>query len=297
MFRTCLLLLTLLAPLSAKALNAFVCEPEWGSLLTELTDGQVQITMATTAFQDPHRLQAKPSLIAAVRSADILVCTGADLEIGWLPLLLRRGGNPQVQTGEPGHFLAADYVRRLEIPRSVDRAQGDVHPQGNPHIHLDPRNIKRVADALAKRLAAIDPAGSAGYQQALENFQTRWSEATLAWEKRAADLRGMRLASHHRSFSYLAAWLKLDIVATLESKPGVPPSGAQLATLLERLAPNPPLGVIRTPYENEKPSRWLSQRLQIPEIMLPYTIGGTDAARDLFTLFDETLRLLEEQNK
>ncbi len=106
------------------------------------------MTVATTAFQDPHRLQARPSLIAAVRNADLVVCTGADLEIGWLPLLLRRAANPKVREGSSGYFLAADFVRRLEIPKTIDRSQGDLHPQGNPHIHLDPRNIARVAKCI-----------------------------------------------------------------------------------------------------------------------------------------------------
>ncbi len=110
------------------------------------------------------------------------------------------------------------------------------------------------------------------------------------------ELDGMRLASHHRSFSYLAAWLDLDIVATLEPKPGIPASGAQLSALLEQLTPNPPAGIIRTPYENEKPSEWLSQRLAIAEIKLPFTIGGTSESIDLFTLYDETIRMLEEHN-
>jgi len=132
------------------------------------------------------------------------------------------------------------------------------------------------------------------YARRLEYFQHRWDEAQELWQERSAALEGMRLASHHRSFSYLADWLDLDIVATLESKPGIPPSGAQLAALLEQLTPNPPAGVIRTPYENEKPSRWLSDRLDIPEIKLPFTIGGTDKAVDLFTLYDESLRMLEE---
>jgi zinc/manganese transport system substrate-binding protein len=294
MNRIFVLFLVLAAPLSASALDIFVCEPEWGALLREIAGDDPQITIATTAFQDPHSLQARPSLIAAVRSADLVVCTGADLEVGWLPLLLRRSGNPTIQPGNPGYFLAADYVRRLEIPTSIDRAQGDVHPQGNPHIHLHPRNISRVADALAQRLGEIDAANSAGYARRLEYFQHRWDEAQDLWQERATALEGMRLASHHRSFSYLADWLGLDIVATLESKPGIPPSGAQLAALLEQLTPNPPAGVIRTPYENEKPSRWLSDRLDIPEIKLPFTIGGTDKAVDLFTLYDESLRMLEE---
>lgn len=297
MQRITLILLCLAAPLEAGALQVFACEPEWGALVAELAGPEAEVTVATSAFQDPHQLQAKPSLIAAVRNADLVACTGADLEIGWLPLLMRRAGNRAIQPGNPGYFVAAEFVRRLEIPRVIDRSQGDVHPQGNPHIHLHPRNIARVADALAERLGQIDPANAALYRTRLDDFQTRWSEATDKWTLRAKPLAGMRLASHHRSFSYLADWLDLEIVATLESKPGIPPSGAQLASLLEQLTPNPPRGVIRTPYENEKPSGWLADRLDIPEIMLPFTIGGSDDATDLFTLFDATLRMLEKHAK
>ncbi len=288
-----LLIILLFSPFSARALNVFVCEPEWGALAMELAGDRVELTIATTAFQDPHRLQARPSLIAAVRRADLVICTGADLEIGWLPLLLRRASNPKVRAGGGGNFLAADFVRRLEIPRTIDRSQGDIHPQGNPHIHLDARNISRVSAALADRLAELDSANAAEYRSRLEDFQRRWGEAILRWENRAAGLRGLRLASHHRSFSYLAAWLDLDIVATLEPRPGIPASGAQLAALLEQLTGNPPVGVIRAPYENEKPSLWLSERLGMPAVMLPYTVGGNPAATDLFALFDETLRMLE----
>ena len=294
MERLLFVLIALTAPLAGNALEFFTCEPEWGSLVEELAGSSANITVATTAFQDPHQLQARPSLIAAVRSADLVVCTGADLEVGWLPLLLRRAGNPDVQTGKPGNFLAADFVRRLEVPRTIDRSMGDVHPQGNPHIHLHPRNIERVASALAERLMQLDPSNAASYGERLENFLSRWDTAVATWEERALALDGLQLASHHRSFSYLADWLDLDIVATLESKPGIPPSGAQLAALLEQLTPRPPVGVIRTPYENEKPSQWLSQRLEIPEIMLPFTIGGADNVTDLFSLYEQTIRMLEE---
>jgi len=297
MLRVLTLIIGLVVTSTASALNVFVCQPEWDSLLQELAGDKVESTVATTAFQDPHRLQARPSLIAAVRQADLIVCTGADMEIGWLPLLLRRAGNAKVQDGNPGNFVAANYVRRVEIPVTIDRAQGDVHPQGNPHIHLNPRNIERVADALAERLINIDPSNSAEYQSRLDDFQRRWSDATEDWEERAIPLEGMRLAAHHRSFSYLAEWLDLDIVATLEPKPGIPASAAQLATILEQLTPNPPAGVIRTPYENEKPSHWLSARIDIAEIVLPFTIGGTPGSVDLFSLYDETIRMLEEHNR
>ena len=294
MIRIATVLLALWLPVPANALNVFSCEPEWAALVEELAGDKARITLATTAFQDPHMLQAKPSLIAGARSADLLICTGADLEIGWLPLLLRRAGNPHIQPGSPGHFLAADYVRRIEIPADIDRSQGDVHPQGNPHIHLHPRNIERVAEALADRLAELDAPNASTYRANADDFLRRWSDARERWEQRAQALAGMRLVSHHRSFSYLADWLDLDIVATLEPKPGIPASGAQLSRLLEQLTPAPPAGIIRAPFENEKPAHWLSDRLKIPMIEMAYTVGGNPAAADLFGLYENTIATLEE---
>jgi zinc/manganese transport system substrate-binding protein len=290
-------LLALWLPVSANALNVFSCEPEWAALVEELAGDNVNITQATTAFQDPHMLQARPSLIAGARSADLLICTGADLEIGWLPLLLRRSGNPEIQPGNPGYFMAADYVRRIEIPASVDRSQGDVHPQGNPHIHLHPRNIERIAEALVDRLAQLDSANAESYRANADDFLQRWNDARGRWEERAAPLAGMRLVSHHRSFSYLADWLDLDIVATLEPKPGIPASGAQLSRLLEQLTPAPPVGIIRAPFENEKPAHWLSDRLSIPVIEMAFTVGGNDEATDLFGLYEQTIATLEEHRE
>ncbi len=297
MIRVIVLFTALAAPVAAEALEILACEPEWASLAQEIVGDTAEVAVATTAFQDPHSLQAKPSLIAAARNADLLVCAGADLEIGWLPLLLRRAGNPAIQLGGPGHFLAADHVRRLEIPRVVDRSQGDVHPQGNPHMHLGPRNITRVAEALAERLADLDTANAILYRANLDDFLARWETAVVAWEERAAPLAGMRLVSHHKSFSYLADWLDLDIVATLEPKPGIPPSGAQLARLLEQLTPQPPVGIIRAPFENEKPAAWLSKRLGVPEISLAYTVGGAGQATDLFSLYEHTIDTLLEYSQ
>ena len=294
MTRFIAVLVALWLPVSASALNVFSCEPEWAALIGELAGDNVEITQATTAFQDPHMLQARPSLIAGARNADLLICTGADLEIGWLPLLLRRSGNPEIQPGSPGYFMAADYVRRIEIPASIDRSQGDVHPQGNPHIHLHPRNIERVAEALADRLAELDPANAASYRANADDFLQRWSDARERWEERAMPLAGMRLVSHHRSFSYLADWLDLDIVATLEPKPGIPPSGAQLSKLLEQLTPAPPAGIIRAQFENERPAHWLSDRLSIPVIEMAFTVGGSEQATDLFGLYEHTIATLEE---
>src|SRR5215470_1201261 len=157
--------LALLAAPAQAALRVLACEPEWGALTQELGGSLVDVSVATSALQDPHQIQAKPSLIARTRNADLVVCTGAELEVGWLPVLLQQSGNAKVQPGQPGHFAAADYVRKLEVPTQLDRAQGDVHAAGNPHIQTDPRNIALVATALAQRLAQVDPPHAAEYAQ------------------------------------------------------------------------------------------------------------------------------------
>src|SRR5450755_1566458 len=153
----------LLALPAQAALRVFACEPEWGALVQELGGGNVDVSVATNALQDPHQIQAKPSLISRARNADLVACTGAELEIGWLPVLLQQSGNAKVQPGQPGNFAAADFVRKLDVPAQLDRAQGDVHAAGNPHIQTDPRNIALVANALGARLQQLDPPHAADY--------------------------------------------------------------------------------------------------------------------------------------
>ena len=157
-------LLWLAAQPALAALNIFACTPEWGALSKELGGDKASIYIATNALQDPHRVEARPSLIARARSADLVVCTGAQLEIGWLPLVLTQAGNAKIQVGQPGYFEAARQVVLLDVPALVDRSQGDVHPGGNPHIHLDPRNIAKIAAALSERLAQLDPAEAENYR-------------------------------------------------------------------------------------------------------------------------------------
>ena len=221
------------------AVRILACEPEWGALAQELGGKLVDVAVATNALQDPHQIQAKPSLISRARNADLVACTGAELEIGWLPVLLQQSGNAKVQAGQPGNFAAADYVRKLEVPTQLDRSQGDVHAAGNPHIQTDPRNIALVADALATRLQQIDPANAAQYAQAHADFAKKWQAAIARWSAQAAMLRGMPVVSQHKGFVYLYDWLGMKEVAVLEPKPGVEPSAAHLQTVLETLKTTP----------------------------------------------------------
>jgi zinc/manganese transport system substrate-binding protein len=284
--------LAALALPSFAAINILACEPEWGALAQALGGDKVSVYNATNAFQDPHRVQAKPSLLAKARNADLVICTGSQLEIGWLPILLQQAGNPKIQVGQPGNFEAARFVRMLEIPGSIDRSQGDVHPGGNPHIQTDPRNIALVAEALSKRLAEVDPANAADYRSAYAAFAERWKTAVSNWEKQAAPLKGMNIVVHHKSFAYLESWLGLRQVATLEPKPGVEPTSAHLSAVLAQLERQPAKAIIRGAYSDGRGSDWLAERAKIPTVVLPFTVGGSDQAKDLFGLFDDTIQKL-----
>lgn len=274
------------------ALRVFACEPEWGALAQELGGNLVEVSVATNAMQDPHQIQAKPSLIAKARNADLVVCTGAELEVGWLPILLQQSGNAKVQPGQPGHFAAADHVRKLELPSQVDRSQGDVHAAGNPHIQTDPRNIAQVATALGARLQQVDAAHAADYAKRQADFSQRWQQATTRWTAQAAPLKGMAVVSQHKGFVYLYDWLGMKEVAVLEPKPGVEPSPAHLQTVVATLKSTPARMVLHAAYQDGKPSDWLSKSAGIPRVTLPFTVGGSDGAKDLFGLFDDTLARL-----
>jgi zinc/manganese transport system substrate-binding protein len=286
--------LALLALPSLAALNVLACEPEWAALTSEIGGDKVKVSSATTATQDPHRIEARPSLIARTRNADLLVCTGLELETGWLPILLQQSGNPKIALGQPGNFEAGNFVQRLEVPTRVDRSEGDVHASGNPHIQQDPRNIARVADALAKRLSEIDPGNAAYYQTRHKDFSGRWNTAIQKWEQQAATLKGMPVVEHHKNMEYLMHWLGLRQVGMLEPKPGVEPSAAHLSGLLSQLQRQPAKMVLRAAYQDGRASEWLAEHAHIPAIVLPFTVGGNDRAKDLFGLFDDTIqRLLE----
>jgi zinc/manganese transport system substrate-binding protein len=284
-------LLVLTLPAQA-ALRVFACEPEWGALAQELGGKLVEVSVATSALQDPHQIQAKPSLIARARNADLVLCTGAELEVGWLPLLLQQSGNAKVQAGQSGNFAAADFVRKLDVPRQLDRSQGDVHAAGNPHIQTDPRNIALVATALGARLAQLDPVNASQYAQRLTDFSQRWQQAIVRWSAQAAPLKGAAVVSQHKGFVYLYDWLSLKEVAVLEPKPGVEPSASHLQAVLASLKNTPARMTLYSAYQSSKPAEWLSTNAGVPAVKIAFTVGGTDEAKDLFSLFDDTLARL-----
>src|SRR5260370_37342264 len=260
---------------AAAALNVFACEPEWGALAQELGGDKLSVFSATTALQDPHRIEARLSLIARIRNADLVVCSGSELEIGWLPLLLTQSGNDRIQPGSPGFLEASQYVVRLEVPKVIDRALGDIHPSGNPHIHLDPRNIAKVGEVLTGRLAEIDHANAGFYKARADDFAKRWQAATTRWEQQAALLKALPIVVYHKDMSYFINWAGMREAGSLEPKPGIPPTPTHLAELVERMKRDPAKAVVYSPYNNPGAAQFLSERAKIPNVMLPFTVGGT----------------------
>ena len=279
------------------ALNVVACEPEWASLAKELGGDKLNVSSATTASQDPHHIEARPSLISRMRNADLIACTGMELEIGWLPVLIRQSGNARLAPGAPAYFEAGGYVTPIEVPTRLDRGDGDVHAQGNPHVQLDPRNIAKIATALAARLAQVDAANAPLYRDRLQAFQTRWSAALQKWEQQALPLKGVVVVAHHKNMGYLWDWLGLREVGTLEPKPGVEPSAGHLSELSAQLARQPAKLVVRAAYEDPRASQWLVDHAKVRAVALPFTVGGNDKATDLFGLFDSTVALLLEGAK
>ena len=286
------LLFALLTVPAWAVVNIFATVPEWGALAKEIGGDKLNIYVATTAMQDPHRIEARPSLLAQARRAQLLLATGAELEVGWLPLVVRDSGNAAIQNGRPGYFEAARFVAMRDVPAVLDRAHGDVHAAGNPHIHLDPRNILKVGVGLTARLAEIDPTNAEAYRANFKAFADKWQLAMARWDKEAANLRGVPVLPHHTSFVYLAAWLGLKELGMLEPKPGVEPTSGHLSALIERQASSPARLVLRAAYQSEGPSQWIAKKAGIPAVSLPFTVGGTAGAGDLFGLFDDSIQRL-----
>lgn len=286
------LLFTLSASLAHADLKIFATVPEWGALAQTLGGDKVKVYTATTGLQDPHRIQARPSLIANARSSNLVVATGAGLEVGWLPTVQRESNNPAILSGKPGFFEATAYVRMLDVPAVVDRTMGDVHAAGNPHIQTDPRNMLLVGWALSARLEQLDPENAAYYRSRGEQFQKDWQTNLARWQKECAPLRGIKVWVQHDGYPYMNAWLGLNQVGVLEPRPGVEPSSRQLAEILQRQQSVQGQMVIASAYMNDAPSKWLSEKAAIPMVVLPFTVGGNEQVKSLSALYEDTVQRL-----
>jgi zinc/manganese transport system substrate-binding protein len=288
-------LLFLVAAISAPGsawsqVKVFACVPEWASLAQELGGDKVTITaVAAGALQDPDEVEVKPALLKSVREANLAVCTGP-LEAGWLPGLLRRAGNTNVRPGTNGYFAAADYVKMMAVPKRPDaKADAHAHSSGHPHIQTDPRNIRAVAVQLGRKLAEIDPPNAAHYNTRTRAFTDRLDAAIKRWEEQAAPLKGINVIAQHDNMNYLFAWLGINQVTNVELTPAQAPPPAHLAKVIDMVGPQKVRFIVNAAYEEPKSVAYVAERAKVPLATLAFTVGGTPAAKDLFTLFDDMI--------
>ena len=285
----------MLMPLTAAAkLKVVTTIPDFAALAKEVGQDLVEIETLARGDQDPHYLEPKPSYALKLNRADLLIDVGLELEVGWLPVLLTQSRNPHIQTGQVGHLTAAEGLAILEIPTGkIDRSQGDIHPQGNPHYWMKPQNGLEIAGRIAERLAKLDPTHADQYEENFRKFSVRLRQEIALWEKEMAPLKGEKIITYHKSFSYFVDWVGLNAVDQIEPKPGIPPAPAHILSLIERIQSEKIPIIITENYYDPKPSRELGQRTGAKVLILPTSVGGEAGIKtyeDLFEVLIERLK-------
>lgn len=286
---TCLLCLTviLLLPESVAAeLRVVTTTTDLAAITREIGGEHVTVRSVTKADQDAHTVQAKPSYMRHLNRARLLIYTGLELEVGWLPLLIRGARNPRVVVGADGHLDASTAgIDILDIPTgNVDRSMGDVHPEGNPHYLLNPRHGLRVGRLIRDRLSLLDPANAAAYSAGYDAFADRLAADTGRWERQADHLRGQPIVTYHQQWEYLADWLGLDIIGRIEAKPGIPPSPRHIVSLKKRVASHNVKALISASYLDPRASEAFAEQTGLVHLVFPVAPGaeGQKQYRDLF---------------
>jgi zinc/manganese transport system substrate-binding protein len=287
------LLMTLLfvTPCFAKV-NAVTTLPWIGSIAKEIGKDKVNITTLIKSTQDPHYVEAKPSMILAVSRADILMFNGLDLEIGYLPVLIESSRNPKIRSGMPGNVDCSQFVEVIDRPVKVDRSMGDVHPFGNPHYHLSPRNIGKVARGIAEVFSNIDPNNADFYRNNLSNLEKRLSDKELLWRK--TDLRGRKFISYHKYFEYLAAEFGFIILGYVEPKPGIPPSASHIQGVIQLIKENNVQNILTTTYYGKREVGFIAEKTGAKVTILPHDVGSMEGIDDWFKLIETILSRLME---
>jgi len=271
--------------------NIVATLPWIGSLANDLGKDKVNIKILVKPYQDPHQIEAKPSMILAARDADMLIYNGLDLEIGYLPLIIESSRNPKIQPGQRGNLDCSQFINVIEKHETADRSMGDVHPLGNPHYHLAAQNILGVARGMTQALCNLDQEQASFYKSNLAFFEATLKEKQKQWAQ--ISLKGKRFVAYHRFFEYLAQEFGFQIVGYVEEKPGIPPSAGYIEKLIEDMKRLKPDAIITTTYYGKDEINALSQKIGVKSIVLPHDVGSAPGVNDWFSLMDTVLKSLQ----
>jgi zinc/manganese transport system substrate-binding protein len=285
----------LLSPTAAEAkkLNVVTSTTDMASLTQEVGGDNVNVESIAKGYQDPHFVEAKPSFLLKLRQADLLIAVGLQLEIGWLPPLITQSGNPKIQIGGPGYLDASQFAEILEIPQgSVTRAEGDVHPMGNPHYWLDPDNGRRIARGIATKLADMDPANGAYFHQRFQDFEKRLLAAEQKWDAEMKPYRGRKVVTYHRSLPNFAKHFGLDVIGYVEPRPGIPPTPSHTLELIQLMKRENCKIVMVEPYFDLKTPQSIARETGAQVVVYLPSVGGEKQVTNYFELFDYDVALL-----
>jgi zinc/manganese transport system substrate-binding protein len=275
------------------AVNVVTSTEDLASLAREVGGDRVKVESIARGYQDPHFVEAKPSFILKLAKADLLVVVGRELEIGWLPPLIQQSRNARIQVGAEGYLDASLTAKILEIPSGqITRAMGDVHPQGNPHYHLDPGNGRHIARAIADKLSQLDPAGASVFAARYADFERRLAEAEKRWDATMAPYRGLKVVTYHRSWPNFADRFGLDVIGYVEPRPGIPPSPAHTIDLISEMKRQNVKILLVEPYFDLKTPNSIARETGARVVVLLPSVGGEKEVTDYFKLFDYDLELL-----
>jgi zinc/manganese transport system substrate-binding protein len=255
-------------------LNVICTTPDLASLAQAVGGDKIEITTLARPTEDPHFVDAKPSFIVKLNRADALIEGGAELEIGWLPPLLTGARNPKLATGAPGYILANEGIQMLEVPKALDRSEGDIHAAGNPHFLVDPDNAKVIAHHLAEAFCRLDQANCAIYQANLKKFLEELDAKMVAWQKQLAPFKGEAIVAYHNSWVYFAKRFGLKIDLFLEPKPGIPPSPAHLASVIAKMKAEQAHVIIVDPYLNRRTAETVARNTGATVVDVAQMPGG-----------------------
>jgi zinc/manganese transport system substrate-binding protein len=277
----------------AKKLKVITTLTDLASLTQEVGGDKVDVEALAKGYQDPHFVEPKPSFLLKLRNADVLILVGLDLEIGWLPPLITQSGNGKIQPGAQGYLDASQFAQILEIPQgNVTRAEGDVHPLGNPHYWLDPDNGRRMAKGIAAKLSSLDPEDQAYFQQREQDFEKRLAEADKKWMAQMAPYRGRKVVTYHRSWPNFAKHFNLDVIGYIEPRPGIPPTPSHTIDLVNQMKRENVKIELIEPYFDRKTPNSIASMTNGKVLVLMPSVGGTPEITDYFKLFDYDIALL-----
>ena len=287
-----ILLLIISLPLHAEELNVATTYPYIASIVQQIGGDRVEVQALAGGDWDPHVIVPKPSYIAKLRAADLLIMNGAQLEIGWLPPLMHQANNPKINVGSRGLLDLSRSVKLIEVPVGVSRAQGDIHPEGHPHFCLDPNNIPILAKAIADRLSQLDPAGKSDYQNNDKAFAEKWKAKLAEWNTKMEKLRGITVIEYHKLYDYFLRRYDLKLLGTIETLPGIPPTSKHIAALEQMIQPDSVRFILQDVYHSDDASQLLAEKYGIKMVKIPHDVGAVEEASDIFKLFDEIIRRL-----